>query len=124
MWSNCAFGCDDRRVMIGQVDDGGAEGEVFGLRHEAGEKHQRRGERLGGGGEMLAHPQFVVAEPVGEQRLGGVLGQRLGKRTAGRMHRHHEQPKTHAWRLPCFLAYCSKIGRYCISADSPKGKAS
>ena len=51
--------------------------EILGLRHQAGEKHQRRRERLGGGGEMLAHPELVVAEPVGEDRLGGVLGERL-----------------------------------------------
>ena len=92
---------DDRRMMVRQVDDRGAEREVLGLRHEAGEEHQRRGERLGGGGEMLAHPELVVAELVGQDRLGGVLGQRVGQRAAGRMHRHHEHSQTHARRVLC-----------------------
>jgi len=81
---------DDRRMVVRQIDDRGAERQVFGLRHQAGEEHQRRGERLGDRREMLAHPELVEAELVGEQRLGGVLGQRAGERTAGRMHRHHE----------------------------------
>ena len=41
------FAGDDRWMMVRQVDDGGAEGEVLRLRHEAGKEHQRRGERLG-----------------------------------------------------------------------------
>ena len=90
-----AFARDDGRMVVGQVDDGGAEREVLGLRHQAGEEHQRRGERLGDGGEVLAHPELVEAELVGQQRLGGVLAQRVGHRTAGRMHRHHEHSKTH-----------------------------
>jgi hypothetical protein len=44
---------------------------------------------------MLAHPELVIAELVGQDRLGGVLGEGVGQRAAGRMHRHHENPKTH-----------------------------
>src|SRR3977135_2166280 len=33
------FASDDGWMMVGQVDDGGAEGEVLGLRHETGEEH-------------------------------------------------------------------------------------
>ena len=104
---------DDRRVMVRQVDDGGAEGEVLGLRHEAGEEHQRRGERLGGGGEMLAHPELVIAELVGQDRLGGVLGQGVGERAAGRMHRHHEHPETHGGRSLSAADILSRHGRAC-----------
>jgi hypothetical protein len=35
------LGGDDRRMMIGQVDDGGAERDVARARNEAGEEHER-----------------------------------------------------------------------------------
>ena len=60
------------------------------------EEHQRRGDRLGRGGEMLAQPQLVEAELVGEQRFFGVLFERAPERAIRRMHRHHEHSQTHS----------------------------
>jgi hypothetical protein len=41
------------------------KGNALGALKQAGEEHQRRGDRLSGSGEMLAQPHFVEAEPVG-----------------------------------------------------------
>ena len=71
------LGGDDRRMVNGHVDDGGAERDAaWCCVDEAGEEHQRRGERLGGGGEVLAQPELVEAELVGQHRLFGVLRER------------------------------------------------
>ena len=78
------------RVMVRQADHGGAEGQILGARQERRHEHQRRRDRLGGGGEMFAEPQFVEAELVGVERLLLVLGERIGEHASGRMHRHHE----------------------------------
>ena len=43
------FAGDDGRVVVRQVDDGGAERQILRLRDQAGEEHQRRGERFGDG---------------------------------------------------------------------------
>ena len=45
---------------------------------------------------MLADPQFVEAELVGQQRFLGVFVERAPQRAVRRMHRHHEHSKTHA----------------------------
>jgi hypothetical protein len=55
---------DDGRMVIGQVDDGGAEDQVLGAGEQIGEEHQRGRDRLGAGREMLAQPQFVEAELI------------------------------------------------------------
>ena len=89
------FGRDLHRVMARQADHRGAEGEILGARQQARHEHQRRGDRLRGRGKMLAEPQFVETERVGVERLLLVLGQRIGERAVRRMHRHHEQAKTH-----------------------------
>ena len=89
------LGGDDRRMVVGQVDDRGAERDVLGALQEAGEEHQRRGNGLGGGGEMLAQPEFIEAEPVGEHRLLAVLLERAPERAVWRMDRHHEHPQAH-----------------------------
>ncbi len=91
------LGGDDRRVVIGQVDHRGPEREVAGVRHEAGEEHERRGDRLGGGGKMLAHPQLVEPESIGQQRLFGVLFERAPEQAVRRMDRHHEHSEAHAF---------------------------
>ena len=89
------LGGDDRRIVVRQADHAGAEFQVFGARHEARHEHQRRRDRLGGRGEMLAEPHFVEAERVGVERLLLVLGERLGERARRRMHRHHEYSEAH-----------------------------
>jgi hypothetical protein len=61
------FGRHDDRVVVRQVDHGGAEAEVPRARQKARHEHQRRGDRLGRRGKMLAEPQLVEAELVGEQ---------------------------------------------------------
>ena len=53
---------------------------------------------------MLAEPQFVEAERVGVKRLLLVLGERVGKGARRRMHRHHEQAKSHLSVLRCRVA--------------------
>ena len=107
------FGGDDDRIVIGNADDAGAEAQVLGLRYEAGHEHQRRRDRLAGRRKMLAEPQLLEAEPVGQQRFLGVLGKRLGKRAGRRVHRHHEKSETHI--SPCFNA--QSIFWPTISAD-------
>ncbi len=89
------FGGDDGRIVVRQADHAGAEFQVFGARHEARHEHQRRGDRLGGRGKMLAEPHLVEAERVGVKRLLLVLGQRVGERARRRMHRHHEYSEAH-----------------------------
>jgi hypothetical protein len=84
------FGGDDSGVMVGQVDDGGAEGDVLGACDQVREEHHRRGDRLGGGGEMLAQPQLVEAELLGQHRFLHVLVERAPERAVRRMDRHHE----------------------------------
>ncbi len=94
-----ALGRDDRRMMVRNVDDGGAEPDVLRAVQEVGEEHHRRRERLGGGGEMFAEPQLVVAELLGQQRLPGVLLDGAPHRPVRRMNRHHEHPKPHSGPL-------------------------
>jgi hypothetical protein len=89
------LGRHHHRIMIGKVDDGGAETDARRLRQERRHEHHGRGDRLAGGGEMLAHPNFVEAEPVGQQRLRAVLGERVGEQALRRMNRHHEQTEPH-----------------------------
>ncbi len=55
---------------------------------------------------MLAEPHFVEAEFIGVQRLFLVLGERVGERARRRMHRHHENSKTHG-----FLRLLRGLGR-------------
>ena len=82
-------------MMIGQVDDGGAERDVFGMREETREEHHRGRDWFGGGGEMFAQPQLVEAERIGEHRLFTVLVERAPERAARRMDRHHEHSQAH-----------------------------
>jgi hypothetical protein len=89
------FGGHDRGMMIGQVDDGGAEHDVPSAREKTGEEHHRRRDRFGGGGEMLAQPQLVEAERVGKHRFFAVLVERAPQRAARRMDRHHEHSQAH-----------------------------
>jgi hypothetical protein len=89
------LGGDDRGMMIRQVDDCGAERDVFGAREESREEHHRRGNRFGGGGKMFAQPQLVEAERIGEHRLFTVLLERAPERAARRMDRHHEHSQAH-----------------------------
>ncbi len=91
------LGGNDRGMMVGNVDDRGAEGDVSRAREEIGEEHQGRGNGLGGGGEMLAQPQLLEAELVGEQRLLRVLVERAPEGAVRRMHRHHEHTETHEY---------------------------
>jgi len=90
------FGRHDRGMMIGQVDDGGAERNVPGARKNAGEEHHRGGDRLGGGGEMLAQPQLVEAELIGEHRFPAILRKCAPEHAVRRMDRHHEHSQAHA----------------------------
>jgi hypothetical protein len=89
------LGGHDRGMMIGQVDDGGAERDVFGMREETREEHHRGRDRFGGGGEMFAQPQLVEPERIGEHRLLTVLLERAPERAARRMDRHHEHSQAH-----------------------------
>src|SRR5262245_2831285 len=63
---------------------------------------------------MLAQPQLVEAELVGEHRLLAVLLERAPERAVRRMDRHHEHPEPHG-----FLPTVS--GRY-YGAASVEGK--
>ena len=65
---------DHRRMPVRQVDHAGAEDDAAGLRDQARHEHQRRRDRLGGGGEMLADEDLVEAEPLGQQHLLGGFG--------------------------------------------------
>src|SRR5690606_10411127 len=56
---------------------------------------QRRGDRLGRGGEVLAHPGLVEAEAVGEDDRLAILAKRFRQVTAEAVKRHHEQPELH-----------------------------
>ena len=108
------FGRHLHRIVVRQTNHRGAEAQVLGARRKAGHEHQRRGDRLGGRGKMLADPQFVEAELIGVERLFLVFGQRIGERARRRMHRHHEYPKTHR----AFLPGCNRRGRYDNAAVS------
>ena len=46
-------------------------------------------------GEVLAHPELVEAQAVGQERLLRVLRQGLVHRPLGRVQRHHEQAEMH-----------------------------
>jgi hypothetical protein len=50
------LGGDLHGMVVRQADHRGAEGQVFGARHEASHEHQRRGNRLGRRREMLTKP--------------------------------------------------------------------
>jgi hypothetical protein len=89
------LGRDDGGMAVRQVDDAGGEHDAAGLRDEARHEHHRGRDRLAGGGEVLADPQFVEAEALGQQGfLRGLLEIRA-KRPRRRMQRHHEQAKAH-----------------------------
>ena len=98
----CCFGRDHHRIVVRQADHRGAEAQILGARREARHEHQRRGDRLGGGGKMLADPEFVEAELIGVERLLFVFGERVGERAGRRVHRHHEHSEPHSLilRLP------------------------
>ena len=84
--------------------DGIVQGEE---RHAGPEPHRlREGQGLGneqvGGGrvlpplrQVLAHPGFVKAEPIGEDDLIDVAVVAVRERAVGRVKRHHEQAELH-----------------------------
>ena len=89
------LGGDHARIVVGNADHAGAEAQIFRPRHQSGHEHHRRGDRFGGRRKMLAEPQFLEAEPVGQQRFLGVFFQGFGEGAVRRMHRHHEKAETH-----------------------------
>jgi hypothetical protein len=89
------FRGNDDRIVIGNADDAGAEAQIAGARQKRGHEHHGRGDRLAGGGKVLAQPQLGKAEFVGKQRFFRILGECVGKRPGRRMHRHHKKSEPH-----------------------------
>jgi hypothetical protein len=83
------------RIVIGNTDDAGAEAQIAGARQQRGHEHHGRGDRLAGGGKMLAQPQLGKAELVGEQRFFSILSKCFGKRPGRWVHRHHKKSEPH-----------------------------
>ena len=91
---------DRRRVRIGQVEGAGAELDIAGFRNQAGQENHRRGDALGGIGDMLADECLRKSESIGQDDRLTILLQGLGNVAAGWVHRHHEHAVFH-WELLC-----------------------
>src|SRR5262245_44716619 len=86
---------DHGGMAVRQIDDAGCKRDALRLWDQTCHQHQGRRDRLAGGGEMLAQPHLVEAEPLGEQGLLGSLRKEGAKGPRGRMERHHEQAEAH-----------------------------
>ena len=78
------------RVSLRQVQHARAEADLLRAVDERGEEHQRRGDALAPGAEVLAHERFAEAQPVREDDGFLVFGEK-GRVVAVRvMHGHGE----------------------------------
>ena len=91
----------DRRMLIRQAEDAGAELDALGLWHQGSEEHERRLDGLGGKREMLAEPDLVEADRVGAlDDLEVFLQQRViaPPEILNRVHEHAELHGAPPWR--------------------------
>ena len=74
-----------RRVVVGERQHAGAEGDRRAGIGQARDESEARGDRLGRVDEMLADEGLAIAEPVGEHDRFAVLAQNVAHRggTAG-----------------------------------------
>ena len=86
---------DHGRMLLRQVEHAGAQADLPGQRDRLGEEGQGRGDRLGHRAEMLADPDVVEAQLVGEDDRLEVLLEHLVVVPRRRVQRHHEQAESH-----------------------------
>ena len=86
---------DHEGVVIGQVDRPRTEADPMGHRRRLGEEDVGGRDVLVGASVMLAHPNLVVTEPIGQRHL--LELQVIGQRPVGPRERfgHQEQTKSH-----------------------------
>jgi len=92
------------REMIGQQIGAGAEADALGLDQGLGDQDVGTGQRLAPGGEMLAHPGLVEADPIGEFEGVEVMGMPLRIGAMRRMVGHEEHSEFHG-RPPSAAAF-------------------
>ena len=74
---------------------------LFGVVQHPGDEDQRRGDGLGGIGDVLAEIALGEAQPVGDQRQLAVLPKHLGELAAERVDRHGEKTEFHRPSQSC-----------------------
>ena len=113
------MGSDDRRVLLGQVDDAGAELDLLRALDQGREEDEGRGDLLGFVRVVLADIDLGEAELVRQDDRLLVLAEHGQERPLGPVQRHHEHAEFHgsasrshaSWAVPAFtLARTSHQG--------------